>query len=260
MEMTVIFWLFGTVIAFTVIAIVFITTKAKWRASRMAQVAQRWNLTYQRAGSESLTSELGELPLFTLAAFGSRATISNVITGKIDGSSLTALDYAYWTGSAETRRFDYAQTVVCFHLPPTPYPRFTLYPKGGARRASIALAGALAKPLTAVAKPLSGGDERWSAVETILESESEGGIDLPAHTQLSQRYTLQGSDPAAIRRMFGRHFVESLLDFESHPLSVESGGRWLAIYRKNKLIAPEKLADFLKHCMRLQKNLSAQTA
>src|SRR5882672_6713906 len=114
--------IFGGVIGFTVVSIVFMTWRARGRSRGMSQAAQELGLSYERDGSAILKDGLTELPIFTLAAFGTNNTISNLIAGNIDGSAIKACDYAYWTGSVNTQRFDYAQTVVCFHLTPNRYP------------------------------------------------------------------------------------------------------------------------------------------
>ncbi len=248
--------IFGSIVALTVVAILYTLWRVRRRARAVARAAEELGLTYGNDGSEFLKDGLTDLPLFTLAAFGQRDTISNVITGRLDGSSLAACDYAYWTGSVNTQRFDYAQTVVCFRLAPNRYPAFTLHPAGNAaERASMKAASVMSSPLTAIAKPLAARDERWNAVEAMLQGEREGGIVLPDSPQLSQRYRLMGSDREAIARMFGSPTLEPLLEYESHPLSVESSGHWLAVYHKNRLVGPQKLGDFLKHCVRLQKTL-----
>jgi hypothetical protein len=245
--------LFGVVIGITIASIGFITWKARRRSRSISQLAQELGLAYQADGSALLNDGLAELALFAIAALDRRATISNVITGSIAGASITACDFAYWTGSVNTQRFDYAQTVACFRLEPNRYPPFTLRPAGGlVEKASLNLAHGSAEMLTAIANPLAAKDQRWEAVKSVIEAEREDSIEIDGRPEFSQQYRLIGRDREAIKRLFSAIAFESLLQYEAHPLSVECSGLWLAIYRKNKQIKPDDMTKFLTQCVQLK--------
>jgi len=254
-EWRVVILLFGIVIGITTASICYITWKAGRRSRRLSQLARERGWDYQADGSALLNDKLAQLPLFSLAALGRRADIANVITGTIDGASITACDCHYWTGSVNTQRFDYTQTVACFPLEPKRYPSFTLYPTGGVfRKASMDLARGSAQML--IANPLAGKDERWNALESVMELEQQDSIEIDGRPELSRQYRLTGNDRETIRRLFSTAVLESLLQYESHPLSIECSGLWLAIYRKNKQIKPEDMVKFLTQCVQLKRALS----
>jgi hypothetical protein len=94
-------WLFGGVIAFTILAIVFTTWKERRRSRQLGAAASRLGLSYRSAGGELLAEGLDELPLLALGTAIQHGTVSNVVTGTIAGVSVIAFDYAYWTGSLD---------------------------------------------------------------------------------------------------------------------------------------------------------------
>lgn len=257
MEWRVVIILFGVVIGITAASICYITWKARRRSQQLSRLARERGWTYQADGSALLNDELAQLPLFSLAALGRRADISNVISGSIAGAYITACDCHYWTGSVNTQRFDYAQTVACLPLEPKRYPSFTLYPTGGLfRKASMDLARGSAKLL--IANPLAGKDDRWNVIEGVMELEQEDSIEIDGHPDLSKQYRLSGKDREAIKRLFSTVVLESLMQYESHPLSVECSGSCLAMYCKNKQIEPDEIVKFLTQCVQLKGALSAR--
>ena len=107
-----------------------------------------------------------------------------------------------------------------------------------------------------IANPLAGKDERWNALESVMELEQQDSIEIDGRPELSRQYRLTGNDRETIRRLFSTAVLESLLQYESHPLSIECSGLWLAIYRKNKQIKPEDMVKFLTQCVQLKRALS----
>jgi hypothetical protein len=73
----------------------------------------------------------------------------------------------------------------------------------------------------------------------VIEREQEDSVEIDGRPEFSQQYRLIGRDREAIKRLFSATAFESL-QYESHPLCIECSGLWLAIYRKNKQIEPER--------------------
>ena len=251
-------WLFGGVIAFTIVAIVFTTWKERRRSRQLGAAASRLGLSYRSAGGELLAEGLDELPLLALGTAIQHGTVSNVVTGTIAGVSVIAFDYAYWTGSPNKQRFDYAQTVVCFRLEAHRYPGFALYPRGGAlQRITRDMAGASAEMLTALSSPFEKGDGRRAALNAIVQHAVDSGIDIEASAEFSSAYRVMGTDRDRIARILRRTALDSLARDGARSLSVECSGQWLAIYRKNHQVGAAELQNFLQRCVELKKGLFA---
>jgi hypothetical protein len=253
-----VFVLFAIVIAFTVASIAFVTWNSRRRSRALAATAEALGLNYRRNGADLLNEGLFELPLFAFAALGHRGTLSNVIRGDIAGTFVTACDYAYWTGSLNNQRFDYAQTVVCFRLTPNRYPTFALYPAGDRlRQAPMAAARRSAEILTAIAKPFSSNDGRWTALERALRAEPGDEVEFETSPDFARRYQIVGSEEDRIRQLLRRDVIDGLLNSECYPLSIECSGVWLAMYQKNRRVAPRDFQAFLERCVTLKDALIA---
>ena len=235
-------WVFAAFIGFTVIAVWASFWKQKQRARHMALVAMRSGLIYQRDGSSLLNRGLAEIPLFMLAG-ARQGRIGSVLSCKVHGMSAHACDYHYWTGSVNSRRFDYRQTVACFQTREN-LPAFTLYPRTGPLGgASGALNRGAVKLLAGMAEPMMGG-ARAPALDAILDEAEDPGIQAPGCPKFSETYRLQGSDSASLRRLFSPAFTDRLLAL-AKPVSVECAGGWLVLYRRKELVNPEDGPRFL---------------
>jgi hypothetical protein len=252
-------WLFGGVIAFTIVAVLFTTRKERRRSQQLCATATRLGLTYRADGAELRAEGLAELPLLALGVAIRHRTVSNVLTGTIAGVSVIAFDYAYWTGSLDKQRFDYAQTVVCFRLEADRYPAFALYPRsGGLLGMSTRMAGASADMIAALSRPFGKGDARQAALDAIVHHAMDPGIDIGASAEFSSAYRVMGTDRDRLARVVRvTAALDSLVHDGAGSLSVECSGQWLAVYRKNHLAAAADLQDFLQRCVELKKSLFA---
>jgi hypothetical protein len=93
------------------------------------------------------------------------------------------------------------------------------------------------------------GDPRAAAFTRLLELSAAAEIEFESHPDFSSKYLLQGKDREAVRAVFGPRLIDYLNGLD-HPLFVESGGGWLAAYRK-ALVQPEKIASFVEETGRL---------
>lgn len=248
--------LFGAVIALTAALIALADWRKRWRAKQLQETARSLGLTYRPDAAELLGDGLSELPIFAFAAVIRSSRLSNIMTGTIAGTPLLACDYAYWTGSVKDQRFDYAQTVVCLRLEADQYPAFTVYPAAGhLRRTQTAIAAQSAGVLSALAQPLAKTDPRWAALTAAIKQPREAGIDLSGSPEFENTYRVTASHGNRIGQILRRDALNSLAQGKSRPLSLESSGRWLAIYSKDHLVAPAEMADFLRRCVELKKAL-----
>ncbi|HJT90170.1 MAG TPA: hypothetical protein VJ732_20005 [Bryobacteraceae bacterium] len=235
-------WIFAAIIGFTVIAVSASLWRQNRRARQMARAAAHCGLIYEPGGTSLLNQGLAEIPLFALAALGRQGRIRNVVSGEVRGVRAYACDYDYFTGNVNTTRFDYRQTAACFQLRKS-LPAFTLHPRTGPLAgASGALNRGAVELLAGMAAPMMGARAR--AVHTLLDDAEDPGIDLPGCPKFSESYRLLGSDAASLRSLLSPAFVNQLLA-QARPVSLESAGSWVVLYRKKELVSPEDVPRFL---------------
>jgi len=246
----VIYRLVGIAIAFIVIALAFRILKTRLRGSLMTLAAWFCRLSYQGEQSQALISELRDLPLFSLAHSGQSGAVSNVMTGKVEGSDLTACDYVYWS-DAETTRRKYAQTVVCFSLAPGVCPVFALHVAVHfIQRVTITFPGKLTKPIASVTKDSEHAKEDWDRANSKLDRQHRELMEA-----IGPRFVnsdLWKPDEKWIEQLMLDLARERRMRYDTNPLSVECSGRWLIIYVMNRLIGPHKMPFFLSHCVGLK--------
>ncbi len=90
----------------------------------------------------------------------------------------------------------------------------------------------------------------------IIEKFGYSDIDLDAAPEFSRRFFLHSNQPDQVRALFT---TDVTLEFEQLPqdafLCVQSGGRWLALYRGNRLAPPAQLRDAVDAAAKLAEAL-----
>lgn len=80
-------------------------------------------------------------------------------------------------------------------------------------------------------------------------------VIFQSHPGFSAVYKLIGKDEDTLRSLFQPSFLELL---EKNPgWTLEGGGGWLAIYRRNKVVPPENIRDFMDEARTLRSTLTA---
>lgn len=233
---------FAAVIAFTVLAVAFSLWRRRHRSRQMARAAARSGAGYQADGVALLREGLSVIPLLAPAAYG-QGRVSNVIATTALGLPVHVCDFAYWNGSVNSTRFDYRQTLACFpvrnHLT-----AFTLHPRGGPLHGGAGKLNRVAvEALAGVAAPMMGAAQ-GRALQGLLREESDLGMDVAGCPEFAAVYRLLGSDRASLQRLFSPAVARQLLAL-AKPVCLECAGNWLVLYRKNAMVDPDRLPDFL---------------
>jgi hypothetical protein len=148
---------------------------------------------------------------FHLFNQGHSRRLAGLIQGAVGGVPVFIFDYRYFITSGNKNNRIREQTVVGFDLAGAALPAFALRP-----------------------------ETVWNKMGTWLGSQD---IDFESAPDFSSRYLLQGTDEAAVRRLFAERV---LAFYTAHPgLCTEGGGDRLIVYRADKRVKPEALSAFM---------------
>jgi hypothetical protein len=146
----------------------------------------------------------------------------NLMTGKIEGIPLTALDYSVAYGVGKYKIVS-DQTVAFLHDAAEGLPSFVLYPKS------------------------------W--LDTLSEMLKERSIELPGQAAFNQRFILRTRDKEAVTRLFTSRIVELALSDSTR--SVEVYEELLAVFRYKKREKPQEIPQLVEEAMSWVKALRA---
>jgi hypothetical protein len=145
-----------------------------------------------------------------LLKHGRRRRMRNVMTRTDPDGETLVFDHEYLRQAGKNSSWD-RETVYCARRDRRSLPVFQLRPENVLDRIASALG--------------------WK------------DIDFDSRPDFSRMYLLRGPDDAAIRQVFG---VEPLAFLEKHPgWHVEGEAGWVAVYRKDRRVAPDSIAEFL---------------
>jgi hypothetical protein len=148
---------------------------------------------------------------FHLFNQGHSRRLIGLIQGVARGVPVFVFDYRYFITSGNSNNRIREQTVVGFELSGTDLPAFAL------RSETV-----------------------WNKMGSWMGSQD---IDFENAPDFSARYFLQGTDEAAVRRLFAERV---LAFYTAHPgLCTEGGGDRLIVYRADKRVKPEALSAFV---------------
>jgi hypothetical protein len=148
---------------------------------------------------------------FHLFSQGHSRRLSGLIQGVARGVPVSVFDYRYAITSGNENNRSRAQTVICFELAGAVLPAFSLRP-----------------------------ETMWNKMGAWLGGQD---IDFESAPDFSSRYLLQGTDEAAVRRLFADRV---LAFYAARPgLCTEGGGDRLVVYRADKRVKPEALSAFM---------------
>ncbi len=156
----------------------------------------------------ALQSSLSSFHLFKQ---GHARRLYGLIHGVARGAPVSIFDYRYSISSGNNNNRTREQTVAGFELAGAALPAFALRP-----------------------------ETVWSKMGAWLGGQD---IDFEDAPDFSSRYILQGTDEAAVRRLFAERV---LAFYAAHPgLCTEGGGDRLIVYRADKRVKPEALSAFM---------------
>lgn len=189
--------------------------KQEYRGRQLRKVAFDLGMEYQEEDQYDLTTQLSDFRLFSR---GARKRISNIMRRQ-DGLmefDIRVFDYRYlrWNGN---KMKTHQQTV--FYLQSTQL----------------------------------GLPEVWMQPETIFHKVGElfgrGDIDFVRFPKFSGNYRLTGEDEVFVRH----HFNDEVLNYFTveKGWSLEGVGYFLILYKKGRIMAPEKIKDFYKRGMKV---------
>jgi hypothetical protein len=156
----------------------------------------------------ALQSSLSDFHLFKQ---GHSKRLIGLIQGVVRDVPVSIFDYRYFITSGNENNRTREQTVICFDLPGAALPAFALRP-----------------------------ETVWNKMGSWLGGQD---IDFESAPDFSSRYILQGTDEAAVRRLFADWV---LAFYAAHPgLCTEGGGDRLLFYRADKRVKPQALSAFV---------------
>ncbi len=161
-----------------------------------------------KSDADALKSSLSGFHLFKQ---GHSKQIIGLIQGSARGVPVSVFDYRYVITGGNNNSRSRDQTVMCFDLAGAALPAFALRP-----------------------------ETVWTKMGAVLGSQD---IDFDGAPDFSSRYVLQGTDEAAVRRLFADPV---LAYYAAHPgLCTEGSGDRLIFYRADKRVKPEALSAFV---------------
>ncbi len=216
--------LLAAVVVVTVIALVYFQRVMRRRRVEALQQAGAGLGLF--LGSESDADALkSSLSSFHLFKQGHSRQLLGPIQGVARGAPVSIFDYRYFITSGNNNNRSREQTVACFDLPGAALPAFSLRP-----------------------------ETVWSKMGAMLGGQD---IDFDSAPDFSSRYILQGTDEAAVRRLFGDRV---LAFYAARPgLCTEGGGDRLIFYRADKRVKPEALSAFLDEGLEIADLFKPQT-
>ncbi len=206
------FLLFGGMLVAIVLIAVLSKRYERKRSEALAAAAFHHGLSFNLQGEPFSNVESAPIELFNS---GRKRQAGNLMRGISGGNEVTLFDYEYVTGSGKNQSH-HKQTVAAFRLPGAGLPAFQLR------------------------------HECW--VLKIAAALGYQDINFPEHPEFSRRYILRGKDESAVRVAFS----PALIDFFEQLAAgnkwwtVEGGGDLLVVYRPEKRVPPEQLAEFLQ--------------
>ena len=230
----------SAVMIFTIAAIVTTTLREKHRRQQLADAALKFGFSFEGDGQNLFAAGLANLPLFVISQLPRHSETRNVFRKHLTEADLFICDYHYWTGGNGNNRFDHDQTVACFLLARPILPEFTLNQRPSNREREMARMGLRMAGLSA---RISSSSFRH-ALETMVGSLEDEGIQSNAHPKFNQTYCLTSAEHTdETRALFGGELI-GLLETQAPPLCIQSGGRWLIIYRKDVKAKPDDFGAF----------------
>jgi len=208
------------------------------RARQMSEAALEMGFSFDPDGQALLDEGIGKVPLFCLASIR-RGTIVNLLRGRSGSSAVAVCDCWYTTstrGSAQSAR---EQTAFCFEVKGLDLPDFSLAPRGSpAERQMVSSGLALGAAPAATSSMIE-------VLAAALRAAADKGIEFPDHPEFSSEYYLWVEDSEKVRSVFLEHAVDFFARQEKPLVSVQKAGNWLVVFRKNKLVPAESLAQAL---------------
>lgn len=202
------FVVIGTLCVLAGLSLAWMVMREKTRDAGLALASEELKFEYQRDGRPLLKERFTRFALFQS---GRRKRIKNVLQGHYDNIEALLFDYRFITGSHRHYRI-HRQTVGAFRLADESFPEFSLRPE--------------------------------NVIHKISEAMGYQDIDFEENQQFSGRYLLRGPDEDAIRKLFSADILEF---FAANPgWSVEGGGEWIIVFRRDRRADTKKLGDFVK--------------
>jgi hypothetical protein len=178
------------------------------RIEQMRFVGERMGFSYWPVADHDLQERLGPFHLFSQ---GHSRKIQNVLRREIHDIAVTLFEYRYRTNSGKHTR-THRQTVVLFETGRLQLPLFTLRPQGMFHR--------------------------------LAQKFGYQDINFGDHPVFSESYLLRGHEEAQIRELFTE---QARNYFSRHDdLCTEGDGQRLVFYRRDQVVEPGWLEDFLE--------------
>ncbi|MDE0866564.1 MAG: hypothetical protein OSA98_22510 [Rubripirellula sp.] len=200
--------------------------RKKERTKQLGLVTQNFGLPFVPTSDNTTLSRLGNFHLFQVGAESIECT--NVLEADADEVKMVFFDYSYTivsSGSGNTSRTTYRQSILHFCSPSLRLPKFFVRPEG--------------------------------LLHKIGSAFSYQDIDFQTHPTFSRKYLLRGEDEAQIRELFNDNV---LTFFETQTkISVEANSDQFVMYRPKKLIKPDELKQFMDEGLGLFALLSNPT-
>jgi hypothetical protein len=202
-----------SLIVIVVVAVVALFYFQRWAQRRRIEALQQagTGLGLFLASESDAAALQSSLSGFHLFSQGHSRKLIGLIQGVARSVPVSMFDYRYFISSGNKNNRIREQTVVCFELAGAALPAFALRP-----------------------------ETVWSKMGAWLGGQD---IDFESAPDFSSRYVLQGTDEAAVRRLF----ADRVLAFYAarSGLCTEGGGDRLLFYRADKRVKPEALSAFM---------------
>ena len=201
-----VFWLvWGGFLAFFVLLVWGAAREKRKRREALQQFALESGFSFSAEADATIAEELAPIQV-TVAMAASRVSYENILRGSREGRDVVIADRTAGQGKSQSRT-----TVVATRFE-TPLPPFFLCAE--------------------------------NFLLHIFEKLGYADIDLDYAPEFSRRFFLHSDKPDQVRALFT---TDVTLAFEQLPqdafLSVQSGGKWLAVFRANRLTPPAQLRE-----------------
>ena len=205
-------WLFWAmwlgILALFVLMLYAKSRETRKRQEALERLGMEIGFSYSEKAPDVLAAELSQIH-FNIPQVEYQPRYTNVLEGSAGGGDAVVADRTVGSGKNQS-----TSTVFAFNLK-TPLPRFTLSPE--------------------------------SIVWRVAEKLGYSDIDIDGAPDFSRRFFLHGEDKDAVRALFKPEVTQvfEALDPKTN-LYVSASGPWLVVYRPGRLIAADKVREFLR--------------
>ncbi len=210
-----IFWLiWAGMLGFFVLLVWAAARARRKRREGLEQFAMESGFSFSPEADQAIAEELAPLQVSVGMAAAGGARYANILRGSRGGREVVIADRSVGQGKSQN-----TTTIVAVRFE-TPLPPFYLCTE--------------------------------NLLMHIVEKFGYSDIDLESAPEFSRRFFLHSDKPDEVKALFTTDVTAAFEQLpQDSPLSVQSGGQWVALFHANRLISPTKLPEVVDTTSRI---------